>query len=431
MQDMIHTIRNIFVLVALFIVAASETWAVETLTNNGITVYVDKIPGEGGTVSISSVTGTTDHTVTLTVEPATGYSISANLITAEPIVSPSSSAPQRAPGLMDPLEVTGSGTSYSFNLPSKYTAAYVTVTFYEGTIGEVTLINDLDQIRSNLAGKYKLVADIDATGFTGIANFTGSLDGNYHIISNLEKPIFTTLDGGVVKNINLQYVKISQAGPVGAIAGTASGYSRIYNCGILPSDNKYDASTETSYVKSTDGYCGGLVGWLKDDSRVINCFSYANITGGTDVAGIVGHNEKVYETDGVSYGSTTQTNGGKYYRLKTAVVNCMFYGNITNGDNRYPVYGGAKMLNKGANGINNYDFYRAEASLGLADDAHYNCSWPAKEEYLTQYEFYRYLLNSNRELCGWWVGAESAPSTMTIADVKAVPKDTSLMAADG
>ena len=100
---MIHTIRNIFVLVALFIVAASETWAVETLTNNGITVYVDKIPGEGGTVSISSVTGTTDHTVTLTVEPATGYSISANLITAEPIVSPSSSAPQRAPGLMDPL----------------------------------------------------------------------------------------------------------------------------------------------------------------------------------------------------------------------------------------------------------------------------------------------------------------------------------------
>ena len=428
MQDMIHTIRNIFVLVALFIVAASETWAVETLTNNGITVYVDKIPGEGGTVSISSVTGTTDHTVTLTVEPATGYSISANLITAEPIVSPSSSAPQRAPGLMDPLEVTGSGTSYSFNLPSKYTAAYVTVTFYEGTIGEVTLINDLDQIRSNLAGKYKLVADIDATGFTGIANFTGSLDGNYHIISNLEKPIFTTLDGGVVKNINLQYVKISQAGPVGAIAGTASGYSRIYNCGILPSDNKYDASTETSYVKSTDGYCGGLVGWLKDDSRVINCFSYANITGGTDVAGIVGHNEKVYETDGVSYGSTTQTNGGKYYRLKTAVVNCMFYGNITNGDNRYPVYGGAKMLNKGANGINNYDFYRAEASLGLADDAHYNCSWPAKEEYLTQYEFYRYLLNSNRELCGWWVGAESAPSTMTIADVKAVPKDTSLMA---
>ena len=203
-------------------------------------------------------------------------------------------------------------------------------------------------------------------------------------------------------------VKISKAGPVGAIAGTASGYTRIYNCGILPTNNKYVANSETSYVESTgnsaggvtDSYCGGLVGWLKDDSRVINCFSYANIKGGTDVAGIVGHNETVYTDGGVSYGSTTQTSGGKYYRLKTAVVNCMFYGNITGGTNRYPVYGGAMMRNDIDNGINNYDFYRAEASLGLADDNHYNCSWPAPEDYLTQHEFYRNLLNSNRELCG-------------------------------
>ena len=274
---------------------------------------------------------------------------------------------------------------------------------------------------------YKLGSDISASGMAAITtDFTGVFDGNGYIISNLGHALFNTVNGGTVKNVMLQYVKISGSGSVGAIAGVAKGYSRIYNCGILPSNNKYE--NETSYVLSSDGYCGGLVGWLKDDSRVINCFSYANINGGTDVAGIVGHVEAVYSDENGSYGSTTEvSNDDKYYRLKSAVVNCMFYGNITSGTHRYPVYGGAKMLNNTETGINNYDFYRAEASVVL-DDSHYNCSWPAKEEYLTKYEFYRYLLNSNRELCGWWVGAPSAPSEMSTTDVQAVPKDASLIA---
>ena len=42
-------------------------------------------------------------------------------------------------------------------------------------------------------------------------------------------------------------------------------------------------------------------------------------------------------------------------------------------------------------------------------------------------EFHRYLLNSNRELCGWWVGSDVAPNTLTTAQVQAIPKDASLM----
>lgn len=265
---------------------------------------------------------------------------------------------------------------------------------------------------------FKLISDISASGVAEITtNFTGSFDGGGYTISGLSHPLFNTVVGGIVKNVMLKNVQISGSGNVGAIAGEASGYTRIYNCGILPSSNKYE--NESSYVSSSDGYCGGLVGWLKDDSRVINCFSYANITGGTTVAGIVGYN---------NFASTTKVTDGKYTELKTAIVNCMFYGNITGGTTRYPVYGGEKILNNTATGINNYDFYRAEANLGLADNSHYNCSWPAQEEYLTKYEYYRYLLNSNRELCGWWVGAPSAPSGMLIADVQAVAKDASLMA---
>ena len=265
---------------------------------------------------------------------------------------------------------------------------------------------------------YILKTNVDASTVAAIPQaFTGIFDGDNYTITGLSHPLFNTVDGGTVKNVILKNVSIlSKSGPVGAIAGTASGYSRIYNCGILPSDKKYESLSQ-SRLSSSDNYCGGLVGWLKDDSRVINCFSYANIEGGTYVAGIVGYNQ---------IASNTDVSDGKYANLRTAVVNCMFYGNITGGSNRYPVYGGAKIVNNTSTGINNYDFYRAESSVGTLTD--YNCSWPAKEEYLRKYEFYRNLLNSNRELCGWWVGAPSAPSTMSTTAVQEVPKDASLMA---
>ena len=264
---------------------------------------------------------------------------------------------------------------------------------------------------------YVLQTNVDAGSAITIP-FTGTFDGKGHTISGLSHPLFNTVNGGVVKNVTLTNVSISSSEDyVGAIAGIAQGYSRIYNCGILPNDATFP---EGSHPTVTGGTCaGGIVGKLDGDSRVINCYSYADVSASSIAAGIVGQN---------TFASTTKVTGGKYTELKTAVINCMFYGNITSGTTRYPVYGGEKIQNKAATGINNYDFYRAEANLGLADNDHYNCSWPAKEEYLTKYEYYRYLLNSNRELCGWWVGAPSAPSEMSTTDVQAVPKDASLMA---
>ena len=288
----------------------------------------------------------------------------------------------------------------------------------EAAILPPTEVSSSDEM-TDMGGNYILASDFSSNASIGTSEnpFSGTIDGNMVTLSGLNHPLVAYANGATIKNVMLENVQISGSGNVGAIAGVASGYTCIYNCGILPSNNKYE--NESSYVSSSDGYCGGLVGWLKDDSRVINCFSYANITGGTTVAGIVGYND---------FASTAEESDGKYTKLKTAIVNCMFYGNITGGTTRYPVYGGEKILNNTATGINNYDFYRAEANLGLVDNSHYNCSWPAQEEYLTKYEYYRYLLNSNRELCGWWVGAPSAPSGMLIADVQAVEKDASLMA---
>ena len=288
----------------------------------------------------------------------------------------------------------------------------------EAAILPPTEVSSSDEM-TDMSGNYILASNFSSNASIGTSEnpFSGTIDGNMVMLSGLNHPLVAYANGATIKNVMLKNVQISGSGNVGAIAGEANGYTRIYNCGILPSDNKYE--NESSYVSSSNGYCGGLVGLLNDDSRVINCFSYANITGGTTVAGIVGYN---------NFASTTKVTGGKYTELKTAIVNCMFYGNITGGTTRYPVYGGNKILNNTTTGINNYDFYRAEANLGLADNSYYNCSWPAQEEYLTKYEYYRYLLNSNRELCGWWVGAPSAPSGMSTTEVQAVEKDASLMA---
>ena len=211
---------------------------------------------------------------------------------------------------------------------------------------------------------------------------------------------------------------------MGAICNEAKGYTRIYNCGIMPTTANFpDRARSTVTATGTDGCAGGLVGLLDDDSRVVNCFSYADVSSTGYAAGIVGNNTYASNTM-VSLGDDDQA---RYADLRTMVVNCMFYGDINDGSSIWPVYGGTKITNAGEYAINNYNFY-SDSCHFVSTFQDYNCSWPAKYDYLTRYEFLRYLLNSNRELCGWWVGAPSAPSTMATTDVQAVPKDASLMA---
>lgn len=253
----------------------------------------------------------------------------------------------------------------------------------------------------NDAGKvYRITANINAseaepiespfTGtFEGQAFASGDHNGEFPVISGLSYPLFNIVTGGIVRNVMLKDVNISQSGKVGGIAGIVNGDARIYNCGVLPSNPNL---TTASTIGSTNDYCGGIVGLLDGTARVVNCFSFANITGGTTVAGIVGYNN----TSGA-----TQSN----YSEKTVVVNCMFYGEISGGNIKYPVYGGNVIANDGSISINNYNYYRGEATF---DDSYgnvnnYNRSWPAEERNLCQFEYYRSILNSNRRLCTFWI----------------------------
>ena len=133
---------------------------------------------------------------------------------------------------------------------------------------------------------YKLGADVSGSGVDAITRaFTGTFDGGMHIISDLGHALFNTVTDGVVKNVILDNVGISGGTNVGAICNEATGDTRIYNCGILATnstvekdDDGYDHISSSSSTISGSGYVGSIVGLLDGTSRVINCFSYADVS---------------------------------------------------------------------------------------------------------------------------------------------------------
>ncbi|MBR4649449.1 MAG: hypothetical protein IKO67_04790 [Bacteroidaceae bacterium] len=241
-------------------------------------------------------------------------------------------------------------------------------------------------------GHYRLTSDVSGSGHTSIATFSGILEAAIdpdtkmpYRITDLSTPLFTTLTG-TVKNLVLEDVSISgNTGNTGAIACTAEDAARIYNIGIL-----------SGSVGGT-GNTGGLVGLLDGTARVVNCYSFANITNGTNVGGIVGYNNQ-----------TTNSNAAN---LKTMVNNCMFYGDITGGTTKSPIYGGKTISNAGNTGVGNYNYFRLEAPYVQPTDI-YNCALGAEDRFLKRFEFYRFLLNSHRELAGWWATDTFSSSEM-------------------
>ena len=257
---------------------------------------------------------------------------------------------------------------------------------------------------TNMNGSYILASDFTSSGSIGTADnpFKGIINGNLNTLT-LGYPLVAYADGATIKNVILDNVNINSGnenGNAGAICCEATGDTRIYNCGVLATastantdEDGYTSITMCSSTVSGSNYVGGIVGLLDGSARVINCFSYANVSGGSYVGGIVGYNNV----------ATTATN------LKTMVMNCMFYGEVS-GSSIAPIYNGMIITNDGdANGVNNFNYFRLESSYiqntGLTKV--YNCALGAETRFLQRFEFFRHLLNSNRELAAWWATGSS------------------------
>ena len=162
----------------------------------------------------------------------------------------------------------------------------------------ITTAEQLATVRSNLSGKYILMADIDMTdvaftpiGQTSSAPFKGTFDGNYHKISNLKIEsanqyvgMFGYINGGTVKNLTLENVNIKGSQNVGGLVGYQ--YSgAITNVGV------------TGEVSSTGNSVGGLTG-STNSAKITNAYSAATVTGTQYIGGLIGNQ---------NYGSTVNT----------------------------------------------------------------------------------------------------------------------------
>ena len=365
-------------------------------------------------VNVGDVTSTTFavsklHSASMTFDSpsAADYDVTGNMETAQGIYT---------------AKVTGKG-----NFEGTVTAKYEIV---EGTVVLVSSSTSASEITA-LNGHYILKENIvDPSVFENLktGTFTGTFDGGMFTIGSstnkLTHPLFAEIgENAIVRNVNFKGVNITSGTNVGAVAGVAKGNSRIYNCGILPVTTTYDDNGNVigftgNSITGSKGV-GSIVGKIEGTTHVINCFSYATLTGGNDndsyVAGIVGNNTVSSTTKNYSTPATSE--------LKTVVVNCMFYGEIEDGKNVAPVFGNKSISNADANGINLYDYFRESSSFdnGFTKIDQYKCCWPAKEEYLTRFEYYRSILNANRQLCTYWV-TDKGGTTQTDDDVALIAK---------
>lgn len=129
------------------------------------------------------------------------------------------------------ITVNGTGTSTIYYNPS----SYATPTAFGANGTGYMLVNtkaNLQNISSNVSGKYALSKDIDASGaaFTPIVNFAGVLDGANKTISGLtisatgNAGLFANiLAAGTVKNLSLNNATITSTGTQSVVGGTGVG----------------------------------------------------------------------------------------------------------------------------------------------------------------------------------------------------------------
>ena len=166
-----------------------------------------------------------------------------------------------------------------------------------GGLIEIATLAELQAINNNVAGHYKLVADIDASetaswnggeGFRPIGSesdfhFLGVLDGAGHTVTGLViksaklKVAFIDENWGTIKNLHLSDVNI-----VG-----------MFYCAGLVCENTYrgtvDGCSSHGNVMTLRGCAGGLVG--TNHGRIVASSSSGELFSSCEAGGLVGNNE--------------------------------------------------------------------------------------------------------------------------------------------
>ena len=222
---------------------------------------------------------------------------------------------------------------------------------------EIYSIEDLDDIRLDLSGDYELMVDLDfeddnsyddpgnkndfitGTGWIPLgeagASFSGGFNGNFNDITNL----YTTFNNNNVglfgnantdneiKNVRVIDFYISVAdfySNAGGLCGVVFGNGSVYNC--------FTSGT----IEGRATGVGGLVGF--SDIVIDNCYSHANVTGNSNVGGLIGdvrggskYVSNCYSTGTVSRrsdGTSTRIGGFAGRNWQSRVRNCYSTGEV-------------------------------------------------------------------------------------------------------
>lgn len=247
-----------------------------------------------------------------------------------------------------------------------------------GTAGDPYLISsvgDMQQIYRDPSAYYRIANEFDGSaGTVSIEEFSGTLDGDNIVISNLNVTgngyyggLFGSADGATVKNLRLwnptatitsgnEYFGLltgyaigstfdnivvegmnirseSGATPVGGLVGLAAGSTVVSDCYVKDSEIearsnvgglvgemrtgstvKASAITGSSVIGIND--VGGLVGTVGNGCTVSDCYVEADVTGKSSVAAAIGHlgvnGSRGLGTRIIVANSTTHDNGTQH-----------------------------------------------------------------------------------------------------------------------
>ena len=239
-------IRLFMLLAALVMGAAGEIKA--AITETDIIFSYDNTKGSASVKSggIETVTGGTK--VTVTVTPGAGYFISKSNIVVHKLVDPAL-APNRAPSLDEPLEVSGPDspqnepTDYSFVVPDNFKGAQVTITFTIKTVASA-------EVKAN-----DLVYNQQAQALFTVSNVVGGIVKFYKKSDDTYTEIVAATGIGILfekKENRYEEVNVSAGDPEDLAAGLASGkYIYFY---IPKETNANETNSDGTYQQYTYYY---------------------------------------------------------------------------------------------------------------------------------------------------------------------------------
>lgn len=223
---------------------------------------------------------------------------------------------------------------------------------FNNAVTNISTCAELQNIRTDLAGNYILVANVSCNGVDfvpiGSANtpFTGTLDGAGYNIKDLSIKssgsylgLFAVASIASIKNLTLVNAQINGSYYVGALVGHAKQRTTIVNVQVQNGTIMVPANHSSQYV-------GGMVGLLDSGSTINNSATSALVQGGgsidRDMGGLVGsiNDSNVYTShatgavqgSGVAMGGLAGSLNGRSEsssRYHSSVKDCSATGAVT------------------------------------------------------------------------------------------------------